>query len=366
MPVVLFAGGGTGGHLMPALAIADAMVAIDPTIEPFFVGAERGVEARVLPARPWRHVLLPFEPIYRNQWWKNYKLPMSMYRSFKGVRMVLRREEPVLAVGTGGYACGPSIWAAAGRGIPTVLQEQNAYPGYAIRRLAGRARQVHLGFPEGRAFLKPGAATEVLDTGNPIVPPPDILPDGIDARLEWGFAPEDKVVLVAGGSQGSLAINEAIAAALDSGLWPHDRRAVLIWQTGTSTFAKFSHHSKTGSVRVEAFIDPMAKAYAAADLVVGRAGAITSAEIAAWGLPSILIPLPTSAANHQLVNAQALAAAGAAVLLEQRAMTPRSLVDAITGVLFNPAKTADISSAARDRARPRAAHDIAEHALRLL
>src|SRR5689334_14250821 len=111
MPVVLFAGGGTGGHLMPALAIADAMVALDPSIEPYFVGALRGVEAKVLPTRPWRHTLLPFEPIYRKQWWKNVRLPFSTVRSLMGIRKILRAEQPVLAIGTGGYASGPALWA---------------------------------------------------------------------------------------------------------------------------------------------------------------------------------------------------------------------------------------------------------------
>lgn len=367
MPVVLFAGGGTGGHLMPALAIADAMVALDPTIAPFFVGAFRGVEAKVLPTRPWRYELFPFEPIHRHQWWRNIGLPFSLYRSLNGIRQVLRENDPVLAVGTGGYASGPALWAAAGRGIPIVIQEQNAYPGFASRRLAGRAAQIHLGFPEARSFLGPGAATEVFDTGNPIVPPPHPLPDQVDAKLKWGFSPEQKVVLVAGGSQGSLAINEVVSTALAQGLWPEGSgRTALLWQAGAATVDRFAHHRKQGLVAVEGFIDPMSDAYAAADLVVGRAGAITSAETAAWGLPSILIPLPTSAANHQLTNARALDRAGSAVLLEQKDLTSRALIDSITGILSDPAKTADLASAALERARPHASREIARQALRLL
>lgn len=363
MTVVLFAGGGTGGHLMPALAIAEAMVALAPAIEPFFVGAERGVEARVLPVRPWRYVLLPFEPIYRNEWWKNVRLPLSMYRSFKGVREVLRREQPALAVGTGGYACGPSIYAAANRGIPTVLQEQNAYPGYAIRRLAGKARQIHLGFPEGRGFLKPGPQTAILDTGNPIAPPPTERRSAAEGKKKLGFAPDRPLVLVTGGSQGSLAINKAVEGALTSGEWPSN--AQLLWHTGTATYDQFKHLSAF-SLQLSAFIDPMSDAYSAADLVVGRAGAITAAEVAAWGLPSVVIPLPTSAANHQLTNAQALAAAGAAILLEQHALTAASLSKTVGDLIADPARLAGIAEAASRRARPNAAADIAQHALRLL
>src|SRR4029077_14462655 len=155
MSVVLFAGGGTGGHLMPALAIAEAMVEADPSIEPFFVGAERGIEARVLPKRPWRHELLPLEPIYRRPGVKNVMLRLTTWRSLPRLREILRKEQPVLAVGTGGYVAGPVLWAAALAGIPRVLPEENAFPGFAPRRLARKARQIHLGFPEARAYLTP-------------------------------------------------------------------------------------------------------------------------------------------------------------------------------------------------------------------
>ena len=361
MPVVLFAGGGTGGHLMPALAIADAMVTLDPTIEPYFVGALRGVEAKVLPARPWRHTLLPFEPIYRKQWWKNIRLPLTAYRSLTGIRRILKTENPVLAIGTGGYASGPALWAASARGIPIVLQEQNAFPGFATRRLAGSAAQIHLGFPEAESFLRPGPNTEVLDTGNPIVPPPKPLPDGVDAKLKWGFGPAQKVVLVTGGSQGSLAVNQVVAEALKGGLWPKD--VGLIWQAGAASYEQFK--DIPGAV-VRGFIDPMSDAYSAADFAIARGGAMTAADLTAWGLPSIIIPLPTSAANHQLTNAKALDEAGAAVLLEQKNLTPRTLVDTLMSIITNPAKTADLASAARERARPDAAIEIARHALRLL
>ena len=365
MPVVLFAGGGTGGHLMPALSIADAMVAADPTVEPYFVGAERGIEAQVLPARPWRYTLLPFEPIYRRQWWKNVRLPWSAWRSMRGVREVLRRENPALAIGTGGYASGPALWAAAGRGIPIVLQEQNAFPGFATRRLAGRAAQIHLGFPEARRYLRPGPGTAVLDTGNPIVPPPAAESRKLKAegKRDLGFDPALPLVLVAGGSQGSLAVNEAVAAAVTSGAWP--KGVQLLWQTGAATYDRFRSLSTLG-LQLSAFIDPMSTAYAAADLVVCRAGAITSAEIAAWGLPSIIIPLPTAAANHQHTNATALAEAGAAVLLEQHNLTGASLSKAVTDLLVDPARMAGIAAAALARARPFAASEIAREALRLV
>lgn len=361
--VVLFAGGGTGGHLMPALAIADAMVALDPGIEPYFLGAFRGVEAQVLPARPWRHTLLPFEPIYRRQWWKNVRVPVSLYRSFYGIRRVLAAEQPVLAVGTGGYVSGPALWAAMARGVPGVIQEQNAYPGYATRRLARRAAQIHLGFPEAERLLDPGPTTRVLFSGNPIAPPPDGRMPSRSAKAALGLDPERPLALVVGGSQGALAVNQVVARSLASGAWPGGVQ--LLWQTGAGTHERFRHLA-TPSVQIAAFLDPIAEAYAAADLVIGRAGAMTLAEIAAWGIPAILIPLPTAAAGHQLTNAKALADAGAAELMEQHTVSPESLAEAVRALVAAPARMARLREALLSRARPEAARSIAREALQLL
>jgi UDP-N-acetylglucosamine--N-acetylmuramyl-(pentapeptide) pyrophosphoryl-undecaprenol N-acetylglucosamine transferase len=361
---VLFAGGGTGGHLMPALAIADAMVELDPTIEPLFVGSQRGVEARVLPMRPWRYELLPLSPIHRAAWWRNFSLPLNLLQSFRGIRRLLRAFEPRLVVGTGGYAAGPVVWAAMLRGIPAVLQEQNAYPGITTRRLVRTARQIHLGFPEAARHLKPGSSTEVVHSGNPIVPPPEPRPDHAASKTALGFSADGPVVLVMGGSQGAAAINRVVGEALGAGIWPAG--AQLVWQTGEASFEACSHFAKPRSIRVEAFLDPIAQVYAATDLVVARSGAMSLAELAAWGLPAVLIPLPTAAANHQLTNAQALATAGAAVLLEQANATGQKLTAVVSDLLGNPARMADMSRAAKARARPLAAREIAAKALTLL
>ncbi len=363
MSVVLFAGGGTGGHLMPALAIAEAMVALDGAIRPHFVGSFRGVEAKVLPARPWPYTLLPFEPIYRRHWWRNVRLPLSLYRTFSGIRQLLRREQPVLAVGTGGYVAGPVLWAAMGRGIPGVLQEQNAFPGVTTRRLARRARQIHLGFPEAGSWLDAGPRTRVLFSGNPIVPVPVDRPTRLVAKGALGLDPERPLALVVGGSQGALAVNQVVAKALTSGVWPGDVQ--LLWQTGAGTYEQFRHLATPG-VQVAAFLDPVADAYAAADLVIGRAGAMTLAELAAWGIPSILVPLPTAAADHQLTNARAMVEAGAAALIEQHRLSPEGLAEQVRTLLSDPAGMARMGEALLHRARPDAADSIAREVLQLL
>ena len=364
MTTVFFAGGGTGGHLMPALAIADAMVRLDPAVRPFFVGSLRGIEANVLPQRPWPYALLPLEPIRRRQWWLNVALPLALLRAVREVDALVAQHRPALVVGTGGYAAGPVVWGAGRRGVPAVLQEQNAFPGIATRRLASQVRQIHLGFPEARRYLRPGARTEVFDSGNPIQPPPAARVERREAKAKWGFAADQRVVLVVGGSQGALPINAAVDAALERGLWPAG--AGLLWQSGSATFERFAPRSERHRVVVEAFIDPIAEAYAAADLVVGRAGAMTIAELCAWGLPAILIPLPTAAAGHQLTNARALADAGAAVLLEQTSASASVLSDRIRALLGDPAGLAGLSRAAEDRAHPDAAEFIASKALGIL
>ena len=303
--IVLIAGGGTGGHLMPALAIAAELTRTRPDLEAVLVGAQRGIEATLLPRYPFRHYLLPAEPLYRRQWWKNLRWPVVGWRLWRAVGGLLERERPVLVIGTGGYAAGPVVWRAQRRGIATVVQEQNAFPGLATRAVARAARQVHLGFPEAASRLRTGRGTEVFALGNPIRPPD---PGDRAAALDSFGLPADRpAVLVFGGSQGARALNHAVATAV------REQRlgsVSLVWGTGDAHFAAHAALARPGHVVVRGFFDPMTTAYRAADLVVCRAGAMTVAEVCAWGKPSILVPLPTAAADHQTVNARALAAAG--------------------------------------------------------
>ena len=174
---VLIAGGGTGGHLTPALAIAAELDEAGAGVEPVLVGAVRGVEAQILPARDFRYHLLPSEPIYRRTWWKNVRWPVIAGRLLRRVEALFEEELPVAVLGTGGYASGPVVWWATRHGIPAAIQEQNAYPGLATRWLSRRVHHVYLGLPEARRLLKFGPETRVFDTGNPITPP-DPLPPG--------------------------------------------------------------------------------------------------------------------------------------------------------------------------------------------
>jgi len=358
---ILLSGGGTGGHLMPALALAQALRQARPDIEPVLVGAARGIEAQVLPRYPFRHHLLPMEPIYRRTWWNNVRWLLIAGRAWRAVGRVLEAERPVIVIGTGGYAAGPVVWRAQQRGVPTVLQEQNAFPGLATRWLARRARQVHLGFPEARERLRVGPRTAVFALGNPIRAPEPASRDA--ALVELGLLPSRPTLLVFGGSQGARAINYALAGALERRLLDGIN---VVWGTGTAHADALARYAVRGRVVVRGFFDPMALAYRAADLVVARAGAMTVAELCAWGKPSILVPLPTAAADHQTHNAAALAAAGAAIDLSEQGLTPYTLAQEVTALMADRTRLESLGTLARDRGHPDAAREIMSKILTLV
>src|SRR3989475_2494160 len=358
---VLIAGGGTGGHLMPALALAQALRQARPDLEPVLVGAERGIEAQVLPRYPFRHHLLPLEPIYRRTWWNNVRWLLIAGRTWRAVGRVLEAEQPVIVVGTGGYAAGPVVWRAQRRGLPTVLQEQNAFPGLATRWLARRARQVHLGFPEARELLRVGPRTAAFALCNPIPAPQPGSRDG--ARHALRVAPERPTLLVFGGSQGARAINYAVAGALERRLLDEVN---VIWGTGAAHVDALARYTAAGRGVGSGFFDPMAPVYRAADLVVARAGAMTVAELCAWGKPSILVPLPTAAADHQTQNAAALAEAGAAIQLAEARLTPYTLAQEVTALVSDRARLESLGTLARGRGHPDAAREIVSKILTLI
>ena len=339
---------------MPALAIAAAIRAADPGKRIVLVGAVRGVEATLLPARDFPYHLLPAEPLYRRQWWRNARWPFLALRLMREIGQLLDRERPALVIGTGGYASGPVVWAAARRGVPTAIQEQNAFPGLATRWLSRRARQIWLGVPEARRFLRAGRETEVIDTGNPIVPPDPAR--AAQARARFGIDRTRPVALVSGGSQGSVALNEAVAEVVRAGGFDG---ATLLWATGRGSYERFRELHRPPAIHVFDFLDPMADAYAVADVAVGRAGMMTIAELCAWGIPSILIPLPTAAADHQTGNARVMADAGAAIHLPQAELAPGKLGSVLESLLADRTRREAMAARAKARGRPDAGARIA-------
>lgn len=372
MSRVLFAGGGTGGHLYPALALAEALQAMRADTQVHFVGAQRGVEARVLPQRGVPHTLLPFHPLYRSQVWRNARTMVGLTQSFVGLGRLFMRFTPQLVVATGGYASAPAGILAVAAGVPLALQEQNSFPGMTIRSLARFAAQVHLGFPEAAQRMRAGKRTEVFSLGNPIRPPEPI--DRAAARAGFQLSAGSTVVLVVGGSQGARALNEALLGALRrvaAGTLARPKGDVeILWATGPAHIdgiaAEVESLGLRQWVKPVGYIDAMNDALGCADVAISRAGAMATAELLAWGAPMLLVPLPTAAADHQTHNAAALAAAGAAVHLPERTLTGEQLWGELSTLVSDPQRRAAMQAAARERAHPHAAREIAAQLVRLL
>lgn len=363
MTRIIFAGGGTGGHLYPGIAIARALVRARPTVEPFFVGARRGIERDVLPTTEFPHLLLDLHPLYRSAVWNNWKTIVGAVGAWRQVGGLVREQRPAAVVGTGGYAAGIMQAYSVAHGIPLVQQVGDSYPGLTARGFSRWSREIYLNFPEAATALKSHHPGSLIDTGAPIEPPPSPLPDRRLARRAWGF-PEDggHVLLIYGGSQGSLAMNRVVAEWIERGL---PNGVNVIWGTGRATYDQFKHLDSP-LVRVRAYLSPIADAYAATDLALSRAGAMTTAELFAWSIPAVLVPLPTAAADHQTTNAVTLERAGAAVNIPQLQLSADRLDATMHHLLGNDAALRALRDGAAARARPDAAADIARRILALI
>lgn len=369
--VAVFSGGGTGGHLYPALALAEALRALRPDVTPVFVGAERGIEARILPARGVEHLLLPVRGLDRSRPLANLGVLRALADSMSRVRQAFRGWRPGLVVVTGGYAGGPAGIAARLMGIPLALQEQNATPGMTTRLLSRWARQIHVAFPEARDRLPRAARHRVRVSGNPVSPP--VLLDPAAARARMGVPSEGTLVLVVGGSQGSAALNALLLDAIrgvGQGRLLRPLGMQLLWSTGPthleSVRAALAAAGSPDWVHPVGYLDDMPSALAASELAVSRAGAMATSEFLAWGLPAVLVPLPTAAADHQSRNAEALAAAGAAIHLPQAGLDGVALWTAVARLAADPDRRDAMTRAARERGRPEAAREIAGELAELL
>lgn len=362
--MAVFSGGGTGGHLYPALALAEGLCALRPDVRPFFVGAQRGLEATVLPERGVEHVLLPVRGFRRGAIWRNLGVLVDLFRSLAVTGETFSRLRPGVVVVTGGYAGAPAGIMAGVMGIPLALQEQNALPGVTTRVLSRWSRQVHLAFPEALKRLPRRAALRARISGNPVRSPTRRDPRA--ARSRFGLASEARVVLVVGGSQGAAALNRVILDLVRDwarGSLPVPEDVQLLWATGPLNFAEVERElealGRPAWVRALDYIQDMPGALEACTVAVSRAGAMATSEFLAWGVPALLVPLPTSAADHQTRNAESLAAAGAALHLPEATLGPARLWEAIMGVLSAPEKLEAMRRAALERGRPRATEEIA-------
>lgn len=367
---MVVSGGGTGGHLYPALAIADALRETRPDVRVLFVGARRGLEATVLPERGEEHVLLAVHGIDRSR-------PLASWRALTGLvtgllrvgRLFLERR-PAVVVVTGGYAGAPAGIVAGLMGIPLVLQEQNSVPGAVTKLLTRFAERIHVAYPEAVDRLPRGASRCVV-SGNPVRPPSSMPREA--AREAFGVPGDALLLFVTGGSQGSLALNRGVTAyveAVEAGDLLRPEGLHLLWATGRKHFpgvdAALDGVGRPAWVHALPYVDDMPAALAAADAALSRAGAMTTTEFVNQGLPAILVPLPTAAEGHQLHNARALESAGAARVLAEPELSAERLAEELDRVAADPDDLRRMRDAALRRARPDATRTIARDVATLL
>ena len=344
----LIAAGGTGGHIFPGIAVAQELRRRDPQRRVIFVGTPRGLERRLVPQAGYDLVLLPILPLngvgLRRLAAGLVALPWGLLRALA----LLVRQRPAAVLGVGGYAGGPVVLMAALLGIRTVILEPNAYPGWTNRVLRPFVRKAACAYEEARSFF---GAKGVL-TGNPVragvaqvVPKPHVAP---------------LTLLVFGGSQGSRALNEALIEALP--YMPAANRLRIVHQTGPAMHAEVTaaYAQAARDATVLPFLDDMEARYAAADLVLSRSGATTCAELAAAGKAAILVPFAQAAGDHQRINAEAFAKAGAALVIPEAGLTGEGLAAAVRGLIDDPHRISDMEKAARGLAHKNAAVRVAD------
>ncbi len=323
---VLISGGGTGGHIFPAISIANAIKNRFPDVEIKFVGAENRMEMQRVPAAGYEIVGLPVSGFDRKNLFRNVKVLLRLWKSIRLARRVVREFKPQIAIGVGGYASGPTLKAAQRMGVPTLLQEQNSYAGVTNKLLAAKAGRICVAYDGMERFFP---ADRIIKTGNPVRK--NLLTNSMtqaEAKSALGFDPARPLVLVVGGSLGARTINEAVGNALDT-ITAGGRQ--LLWQTGknyadTEVVRRAADYK---DVKATAFISDMDVAYRAADLVVSRAGAGSISELQLLGKPVILVPSPNVAEDHQRKNALALADRDAAVMIldaDAAAKLPEAIV----------------------------------------
>ncbi len=355
------AGGGTGGHIYPALAIAQGLQGRYPGAEILYIGVTGGMEEDIVPKAG-----LPFKGIVaagleRKISLKNLKVCWQAWRGLHEAGRVLRKWQPAVVIGTGGYVCGPVVLAAARQGIPTLIHEQNALPGLTNRILARFCRLIAVTFADSIPYFPRGARVRL--TGLPVRP--EILQGDRQAALKkMGLKEERFTVFSFGGSRGSQTINRAMVAMIK--VFQDNPRLQILHAAGRAGYDDFRARCRREGIDLAAvsnviimpYIYNVQDALAVADLVISRAGAATLAELTALGRPAILVPYPYAAENHQEYNARALAQQGAAQVILDRELTGELLIKKVTGLLDNPGRLAAMSAACLALGRPRALEDI--------
>ena len=360
---VIISGGGTGGHIFPAVSIANAIKGIDPEADILFVGAEGRMEMQRVPDAGYPIIGLPIEGFDRKNPFRNIRVLWKILKCQLKARSIIRDFKPQVVVGVGGYASGPTLKTAGQMGIPTLIQEQNSYAGVTNKLLAKSASKICVAY-EGMERFFP--ADKIILTGNPVRQ--QLLNTTItheQAVMQFGLNPTLPTILIIGGSLGARTINESVLAALDD---IRQSGIQIIWQTGKfysqHIAEELAKHSKIANLYVSDFISNMDVAYAAADLVISRAGASSISELCMLGKPCILVPSPNVAEDHQTKNALALVHRDAALMVKD-ADAPHQLIKLAMEVVRDTQQLTSLSSHIKEMALPDSANIIAQEVIRL-
>lgn len=364
---ILLTGGGTGGHVFPAIAIADALRRLKPEVDILFVGAQGRMEMERVPMAGYPIEGLNIAGLQRGLSWtsvrRNLSFPFKLFNSSLKAKRILNRFKPDVVIGTGGYASGPVMRAAQSLGIPTVIQEQNSYPGITNKILARRSAAVCIAY-DGMEKWFP--ADRLRFTGNPVRQ--DILDHGAAKREEgmrhFGLDAEKQTILITGGSLGARTLNEAMEAG--DHLLAAQPNIQVIWQSGKYYYEQFRDcdTARLPQVHIMPFIDRVDLAYAMADVIISRAGALTISELCLVGKPAVLVPSPNVAEDHQTKNALSLVEKGAARLVRDVEAKEKMLQEALI-ILENDALAFSLGECIRQLGKPNAAEAIAREVLRL-
>jgi UDP-N-acetylglucosamine--N-acetylmuramyl-(pentapeptide) pyrophosphoryl-undecaprenol N-acetylglucosamine transferase len=358
---ILIAGGGTGGHLYPAIAIGETMQMRYPSIKVHYMGSKFGIEAEVLPVKALPHTLLPIRGLQRGfsfqSFARNLLLPWRMYNSMRIAKKTIRKLEPDIIVGTGGYASAIPLKIAVKRNIPIILQEQNSHPGITTTYFAKEAKQICIAFDAAKDKLN----ANTLLTGNPIR---TNIQNGNRKKggLLFDLNPDQKTIFLFGGSQGSAFLNKIINECISMF---ESEKIQILWQTGQNQYEQFKHLNSP-LIKVRSFIHNMPEAYAISDLIISRAGALTLSEITVCRKPSILVPFPHSAGDHQTKNAKSIVRANAGLLLSEKELTARQLYRTAISILYDGNKLKSMSNNARKIGIPDATNKIIDQILEVV
>lgn len=361
---IIISGGGTGGHIFPALSIADTIRSKHPNAEILFVGADNRMEMQRVPEAGYKIIGLPIAGFDRKKLWKNIKVLWLILKSQRMAKKIIKEFKPHVAVGVGGYASGPTLKMAAKMNIPTLIQEQNSYAGVTNKILSRKAKMICVAY-DGMERFFPHEKLKL--TGNPVRG--SLLErqnNRIDAMKEMGLDPQKRCLLVVGGSLGARSINESIIAQLN--MIKENSDIQFIWQTGKIYFEEMKERvakaGKPENLIVTDFVSNMANALSAADLVVSRAGAGSISEFALLGKAVILVPSPNVSEDHQTKNAMALVEKGAAIHIADKDAKVQLLATAIS-VIKEDDRLNNLSNNILGLAKPNAAQQIANEVLML-